>query len=318
MNILTFAAKDNDTGRKVYSVLKNDMRLSATAIKRLKHSERGILLNGAPVFTDHRLSPGDVITVDLDLSECEPDFIPERDDIEILYESGGLLAVYKPSGMLAHPSRAQYTGTLTNYVSGYLLYEYGSPVCHAVNRLDRETSGVMLFAKSAYMKTLTAKSLESFCLKEYRAVLLGTMPETSGVIDAPIRRLHEREMRRVVAKDGQRAVTHYEVLRVGQCDGMDITEARFRLETGRTHQIRLHCDYIGAPVLGDKIYRTEQSREFSERHGIDGQLLTAERLCFREPLSCEMIDVRSKGDRRFDVFEGCYIQNTQLDSAKAP
>lgn len=133
------------------------------------------------------------------------DIVPENGTLEILYENEGLLAVNKPAGILVHPSRARYLGTLSNYVAGYLEKEYGFGCCHAVNRLDRDTSGVVLFAKNSHYKDLAAKALkEETASKEYLALVLGTVEPDKGTVSMPIRRLREGDMRRIVSPDGSR------------------------------------------------------------------------------------------------------------------
>jgi len=163
--------------------------------------------------------------------------------------------------------------------------------CHAVNRLDRDTGGVVLFAKNSYMKALASAALaEESATKEYLALVYGAMPER-GVIDAPIRRLEERNMLRVPSLDGQRAVTHYETIHITKTREENTSLVRLRLETGRTHQIRVHCLHIGHPVMGDKLYNTEESRCLSEKLGIKSQALHANKLGFTEPLSGQRIEV---------------------------
>ncbi len=285
---LSYTAKESDVGRKVVHVLKRDLRLSGATISRLK-KPGGVTVNGQSVYMDYPLAPGDAVEVDLLVTEKPPDFEPERGDIEILFESDWFVAVNKPMGMLVHPSRAQYGGTLAGFVAGYLMERYGVPVCHAVNRLDRDTSGVVLFSKSSHAKTLTLAAMRSGGEKVYVGYIFGALPGERGVIDAAIDRAEEGKMRRVVTPDGKRAVTDYEVLRVGN----GISKVRFSLRTGRTHQIRVHCAYMGAPLIGDKIYRSEESGAFSDSHGFAGQLLHAELLTFRDPMTGADLSIRA-------------------------
>lgn len=280
---LQYDATENDAGRKVYHILKNALGLSAGAVKRLK-AAGGVTVNGKPVFMDHRVEPGD--TVEAALSEAEPDFPPERGELEILFENQGLLAINKPAGMLSHPSRGRYTGTAANFVAGYLLETGGSAACHAVNRLDRDTSGVMVFAKNALLKTRTMEALRApEAEKEYLAYLCGQLPSGRGVIDLPIDREREGFQKRVVRDTGKRAVTEYETLDRAEIFGRPVTQVRLVLHTGRTHQIRVHCAHLGAPVLGDRLYGTAASVELSERLGLTAHLLHARRLSFTEPMT---------------------------------
>ncbi len=295
---LRYTAGARDEGRKLYYVLRNELRLSETALKRLK-AANAIRVNGEAAFTTRTLRPGDAVTCDLMLSEPAPDFPPERGPLTVLFENEGFLVANKPAGQLCHPSRARLTGTLLNLVSGYLLEREGCPNCHAVNRLDRDTSGAVLIAKNAYMMPLlTAEEAR----KEYIAVLFGTLPRESGVVSEPIARVEAGSMRRAVSEEGRPAVTRYEVLRVWTEAGQTLTAARFLLETGRTHQIRVHAAFLGAPVLGDRLYGTERSVSFAEERGIGRQLLHAAVLRFRDPLTGALLRVVAPSDEA--LFSG--------------
>ena len=280
--IITYTAKDTDRDRTVYSIVRRELKASAALTRRLK-AAGAIDVSGAPVFADYRLSPGETVSIDIAAAEPPCDNLPEYGDLDILFENEGLLAVNKPAGILVHPSRSKNTGTLANFVAGYLQTAGG--VCHAVNRLDRDTSGVVLFAKNSYMKALASAALsEGSATKQYLALVYGTMPER-GVIDAPIRRLEERNMLRIPSQDGQRAVTRYETIHVARAGEGPVSLVQLCLETGRTHQIRVHCLHIGHPVLGDRLYSTEESRNLSQELGLTTQVLHAFKLGFTDPVS---------------------------------
>jgi 23S rRNA pseudouridine1911/1915/1917 synthase len=296
--ILTYCAGEKDRGRTVYSVVRKELKVSAALTRRLK-AVGAISVSGAPVFTDYRLSPGETVSLDLEAAEPPCDNIPEHGNLNILFENEGLIAVNKPAGMIVHPSRSKNTGTLSNFVAGYLVFggmqndggTENSGACHAVNRLDRDTSGVVLFAKNSHMKSRAADALSAeSAKKEYYALVCGKMPER-GVIDVPIKRFEERNMLRIPSQDGQKAVTHYETISVSKAGEEYVSLVRLRLETGRTHQIRVHCLYIGYPVLGDKLYNTEESRKLSEELNITTQVLHAHKLGFTEPLSGKYIEI---------------------------
>lgn len=276
---LRYTAAEKDEGRQLLRVLRSDMALSANLIRRLK-TAGGIFVNSRPAYTNYSLSCGDVVTCRTDAAEKSPGIVPEQGEVDIIFEDDWLLAVNKPSGQLSHPSRARYTGTLANYVSGYL-----GGVCHAVNRLDRDTSGIVLFAKSSHAKARAAQALSGDSEKEYLALAYGRFEHEKGTIDAPIRRLRERDMRRGVCRDGERAVTHYRVIGENLCGGQTITALKLSLETGRTHQIRVHCEHLGHPLIGDVLYFTPPSRALSEKLGISAQALHAERLCLDHPFT---------------------------------
>ncbi len=294
---LVYLARPEDEGRKVYHVLKNTLSLSAEQIKRLKRAG-AVYVDGKGVFMDRRLAPGETLEADLAATETAPDFPPEEGELDIIFENDAFLAVNKPSGMLTHPSRGKLTGTLANYASGYVLRKYGQPNVHCVNRLDRDTSGVVLFARSAHYKNLAIAALrEPETEKVYIAYLAGELPEKRGVIDLPIDREREGFQKRVVRDTGKLAVTRYEVLRMAKIYGETVSEVRFRLETGRTHQIRVHCSHLGAPIVGDRLYGDSRSLALSDRLGITGALLHAAALKLREPLSDRVLTLRAPINR---------------------
>ena len=289
--ILTYNVTEKHDKKTLLMLLRKEMRLSAGMVRRLK-AVQGIFVNGKPVYTNFTVSTGDVVTADIGAAEPECDIVPEDGDVSVLFENEGLLAVNKPAGLIVHPTHSRYTGTLSNFVAGYLLKTTGSAVCHAVNRLDRDTSGVVLFSKNSHYKDLAGQALaDDSASKEYLALVHGFFDEPRGTIDAPIKRLEEMKLLRVIAQDGQQAVTHYEVLKSGTVCGCDVTLLRLRLETGRTHQIRVHTLSIGHPILGDKMYCTKDSAACSEKLFLDTQSLHAETLSFIDPVSNKAVSV---------------------------
>jgi 23S rRNA pseudouridine1911/1915/1917 synthase len=299
--LLNYTASESDAGRKVYHVMRRELMISDTLTRRLKQAG-AIFADGMPVFTDRRLAAGETLSVDIAAAEPVCDIVPEQGSLEILYEDSGLVAVNKLPGVLTHPSHARYTGTLSNFVAGYLLEKTGDGRCHAVNRLDRDTSGVVLFAKNSYMKARAIEALAAAdAVKEYLALVAGAMEESSGTVDLPIRRLKEGDMLRVVAPDGQRAVTRYETISVKRFGGDAVSVLRLRLETGRTHQIRVHCLALGHPVLGDSLYASDASRALSARLGIATQALRACTLTFTEPISHQKLLLTADPPEWFDA-----------------
>lgn len=295
--MLSYTAEEKDEGRKVYHILRNELSISAALVRRLKNS-KGIYLNGEPAYTTVRVAPGDVISADVIGAEKEPDIEPEDGELNILYENEGFIAVNKPCGMLVHPSRARFYGSLAGIAAGYFKRTGQNSACHVVNRLDRDTSGIVLIAKSAHYKTLLAEALhEDTAEKRYIALLSGTLPQNCGVIDAPIKREEEQKMRRIVASDGQRAVTEYTVKGTAEAFGFTIELVEFVLKTGRTHQIRVHSSYMGAPLLGDGLYGDGVSGEISEKLGISAQALHAFYLRFRDPVTGKLLELTAPIER---------------------
>ncbi len=283
---VNYTAVKSDEGRELKQLLRNELKFSATLIRKLKNTG-GIYVNSRPVFTNYRLAEGDFVSCDIALTEGESAIVPEKGELDIVFEDEWLIALNKPSGLLSHPSRAKFTGTLANYVSYYL-----NGVCHAVNRLDRDTSGVMLFAKSAHAKARASAALSGEgASKKYLALAYGRFSEISGVIDAPIKRLRERDMRRGVREDGEAAVTLFYIIKTFEILGENASLLEIKLETGRTHQIRVHFEYIGHPLIGDILYYTPESRELSERLGINAQALHAVELKFMHPFTNERLEL---------------------------
>ncbi len=162
----------------------------------------------------------------------------------------------------------------------------GGFACHAVNRLDRDTGGVVLFAKSGYVKSLMQ---ELISVKEYLAVVCGAPEPPSGIVEMPIRRAREGGMLRIPAPDGAYCRTDYET--IGSGGGLSLL--RLALYTGRTHQIRVHCLAIGCPVLGDRLYCTDKSRRISDECEAEAQHLHASRLVFTHPFTGSSVELRS-------------------------
>lgn len=288
---LDYIVKKEDAGKMIKHLLRSRFLFSASLLRRTKQAG-DIRLNGESVFVTRTVSEGDCL--ELVLPGEKADFPAENAALDVLYEDELILAVNKPEGMLTHPSHSRYTGTLANFVLGHIVSD-GGDSCHAVNRLDRDTSGVVLFAKSSYAKALfCAAEME----KRYLAGVFGCPRDDEGTVNLPIKRMSEGEMRRVTVPDGSPAVTHYRVIE--RFEGWSLIS--LRLETGRTHQIRVHMLAIGCPLLGDGLYYTPASRALSERLGIKTQLLHAESLTLTHPLTGEKLRFEAPPGPRFDAL----------------
>lgn len=284
-------------GRKLQSVLRGDMKISASLVRRLK-AAGGIFVDGNPQYTNFILSGGEEITADISAAEPDCDIVPQPGPLEILYEDEGILALNKDSGTLTHPSRAQYMDTLSNYAAFYLEKEYGDYRCHSVNRLDRGTSGAVLFSKNAYFMDRCAYALgRPDAFKEYTAVCIGHFAEKEGTIDLPIFRPDSRDIIRTVDGRGQRAVTHFKAVFEGEVLGEAVSVVQLRLETGRTHQIRVHLNHIGHPILGDNMYFSPLSKEISQKLDMFSQALHAGKMGFTHPLSGSFITIAAPVNR---------------------
>lgn len=273
---------------RLSSFLKEEMKFSTGLMNRLKWKEL-LFVNGVPRHTDYTVRPGDVITVPME--DETPDYPAEDGELTILYEDTHLLAVEKPAGMLVHPSRSRNTGTLANLVLGY--YQKTGQECafHPITRLDRDTFGVVLLAKNAHVHALLQGS---DLQKTYHALVFGRMPAEEGIIDAPIARKPLPSLLREVNPQGKPSVTEYRVLK--QCG--DYTKVALRPVTGRTHQLRVHCAYVGAPILGDPQYGTEHSQEYSQKFGLESQLLCAKKVEFTHPITDKLITITANMETR--------------------
>ncbi len=252
--------------------------LSRSAAQHLL--ERGcVACNGVRARKNQRTAQGDVI--ELTLPEPEPTQIhPCQMDLEILYEDQDLLVLNKPKGLVVHPAAGHWDDTLVNG----LLYARGESLSGIngvlrpgiVHRIDKDTSGLLVVAKNDLAHTVLASQLKDHTLaRTYEAVVCGALREEQGTVEAPIgRHPSDRKRMAVTQRNGRAAVTHWEV--VARYRGY--THIRCRLETGRTHQIRVHMAYLGHPILGDMVYGHKKPEL-----GQDSQCLHAATLCFLHP-----------------------------------
>lgn len=275
---------------RLSSFLKNELQLSTGLMNRLKWQEK-LFVNGTPRHADFPVAVGDVISVPLE--EETPQYPAEDGPITILYEDDYLLAVDKPAGMLIHPSRSQFAGTLANRVLGYYQRTGQSCAFHPITRLDRDTFGLVLLAKNAHIHDLMQRrQAEGRMEKTYHALVFGSAPAPAGEISAPIARRPLPSLLRQVHPEGKPSRTLYRVLE--ERDG--ISKLALTPVTGRTHQLRVHCAYLGMPILGDPQYGTEASSVRSAQLGHKTQLLCARELTFLHPICGEWLRLQSKMD----------------------
>ena len=234
-----------------------------------------------PVLVKENLRAGDVLRVRIyEANESAEEVLPWDHPIDIIYEDEDLIVLNKPGDMVAHPSYAHYTDSLSNALMGYYKRSGQIHVIRPIGRLDRETAGLILFAKNRYSASrLSDQSGNMSRHKEYLAIVNGILDEKAGTIDAPIERDPSSRMIRRVDPEGKRAVTHYEVMREFQ----DYSLVKLRLDTGRTHQIRVHMAYLGHPLLGDGLY----GKEIFDNHGMERAALLASHLEFFHPVTGE-------------------------------
>lgn len=271
---------------RLSSFLLGELKMSSGLMNKLKWGD-GIRVNGAPQRTNFAVKTGDVVTVRLD--EEKPEYPAEDGELHVIYEDAHVLVVDKPAGMLIHPSRAKNNGTLANFVAGYYQKTGQKCVFHPMTRLDRDTFGIVLLAKNAHVHTLLQGA---DVRKTYHALTFGGPTAEEGVIDAPIARRPLPSLLRCVSPEGKPSVTEWRVL---ERDGK-LCKLALRPVTGRTHQLRVHCAYMGFPILGDPQYGSEESQAFSETLGLTHQMLCAKRLEFAHPMTGEEITLESGMD----------------------
>ncbi len=269
--VLTVAPEDD--GKSLRLLLRR-LRLSRAALHRFKTCG-AVLIDGLPRRANQQVFAGETLHIALD-DQHSNNIIPEEADLNVLYEDHALLACYKPAGIPVHPSLRHYTGTLANHVAGYLK-ESGN--VHLVNRLDKDTSGIVLVAKNAFYKQRLCQSHDQMT-KSYLALAQGQFSTLSGEITAPIARDTPGEIRRCVREDGRAAHTSFEVL--AQHESFALLQVT--LHTGRTHQIRVHLAHLGHPLLGDTLYGGQTG--LISRHA-----LHAWRLAFLHPVTKNPLEI---------------------------
>ena len=262
---------------RLSSFLLGELKMSAGRMNKLKWGD-SIRVNGVPQRTNYPVQPGDVITVAL--AEETPEYPAEDGELSILYEDDAILAVDKPAGMLVHPSRSKNTGTLANFVAGYYQKTGQNCAIHPVTRLDRDTFGIVLLAKNAHIHSLLQNGVAK---KTYHALVCGGPTQDSGIINAPIARRPLPSLLRYVNPEGKPSVTEWQVLEREE----KLCKLSLRPITGRTHQLRLHCAYMGFPILGDPQYGSLESQRLSAELGLTHQMLCAKRLEFSHPITGE-------------------------------
>lgn len=288
MNNCRYEVNDEHKGERVDKFLAAQLDgLTRSGIQKLI-TAGSVLVGGKPADKNYKLRSGDAVDVtipDPEVLDVRPQDIP----VDIVYEDDSLLVVNKPKGMVVHPAAGNPDGTLVNallyHCDGRLSSINGVIRPGIVHRIDKQTSGLLMVAKTDKAHNCLAQQIKEHSFtREYQAILTGRLKEKSGTINAPIgRSKYDRKKMCVTQLNSKEAVTHYEVLdEFGQ-----YSLVKFRLETGRTHQIRVHSAYIGHPVLGDDVY----GKPFK---GLEGQCLHAKKIGFVHPETEEYMEFDSE------------------------
>ncbi len=266
---------------------QTDIDLTRSAIAKLIESKK-VSVNGKAVSKSYKIQTDDVVDVEIP-DPIESSVLPEDIPLDIVYEDSSLLVVNKPQGMVVHPAAGNYTGTLVNA----LLFRYKDELSGIngvirpgiVHRIDKNTSGLLIVAKTDKAHIGLAEQIKAHSFtREYEAICVGRFKDKSGTVDAPIGRdKRDRKKMCVTQSNSKNAVTHYEVLE----EYSNHSYVKFRLETGRTHQIRVHCAYLGHPILGDDVYGKPYQ-------GCKGQCLHARKIGFVHPITSEYLEFTSE------------------------
>lgn len=279
---LNFSIKNEEAGLKLREYLRSRAKLSGRLIKGAARDER-ISINGKTAKLNYILKCGDHISFEVVKNESQ-DIEPENIDIDVIYEDDDVIVVNKGPGIVVHPTRSYPTGTLANGLINYFRNKGENCIVRLVSRLDMDTSGLILVAKNQYSHMALARDMKRDEFKKtYIAVVHGNIEKKSGSINLPIYRQEGPDIRRVVDERGQESITNYEVIE--SLKEGDVV--RISLETGRTHQIRVHMTNIGHPLFGDSLYGKE------EPDYIKRQALHAYKLSFPHPRTGDVISLES-------------------------
>ena len=234
----------------IKEVLRAHFNMSKRLITKLKKNNM-ITLNNKITFLDKEIKIGDTIKCNLDFEESSENIVPTKMNLNIVFEDDSFLVINKAPGICVHPSILHYEDSLSNGVKYYFEQNGINKKIRPVNRLDKDTSGLVIFAKNEYVQECLIYQMKSKTFnKKYFALLNGNLDKPFGVIDAPISRKEGSIIERCVDTNGYTSITNYKLIK----NYNDFCLVEFDLQTGRTHQIRVHCKFIGHPILGDTLY----------------------------------------------------------------
>ena len=277
-NLISYTSEENLTLKEV---LLDKLNFSVRSLSKMKR-EQTVLVNGQFKKPSTNIVKGDLIEVKID--EDMANFEPQDLNLDIIYDDFDIIMVNKPPFMVVHPTKSHLDRTIANGVTDYIIKKNEKVKVRFVNRLDMNTSGLVIVAKNAYAHHVLSKDMSNDKVsKKYITVVKGIVKDDEGTINQPIYRPTEDSIKRVVDERGQASVTHYKVLERLN----DATVLEVKLETGRTHQIRVHMNYIGHGIIGDELYG------YVDETLINRQALHAYSLEFMQPRTKEVLEFKA-------------------------
>ncbi len=283
-NKLKYLIDEESAGIELREFLKQRLNFSSRFVRNAIREGR-ININNKKTFLSSVIKVGDCVEITLNKEESQ-NIEPQKMDISVAYEDNDIIVVNKPPGIVVHPTKRYTDNTLANGLLYYFKETGQNCIVRLVSRLDMDTSGLIIIAKNQFSHSMLAKEMEGDSFeKSYLAVIHGHMDEKEGTIDLPIFRPGEGSIERIVDERGQHSITHYKVLQSFK-EGEIV---KLTLETGRTHQIRVHLSHIGHPIYGDALYC-----KFDDKELIGRQALHAYRLVFRHPTSGKTVSIETE------------------------
>ena len=284
--VLKYIKNTTDNYKNIRQVLFQEFKISNTLCVKLK-KEKKIFLNNITTYLDKEINNGDTILVSLDFEEDNSNIVPTKMDLNILYEDDSLLILNKPSNIPVHPSILHFSTSLSNGVKYYFNSINLHRKIRPINRLDKNTSGIVIFAKNEYIHSILSRQMQNKTFKkEYIAICEGFLDEKEGTINKPIARKKDSIIERCIDSSGDESITHYKVLKEFTYNNINLSLLYITLETGRTHQIRVHLSSILHPILGDSLYGNTSNL-------ISRQALHAYKVEFNHPISNEKLIITS-------------------------
>lgn len=288
---LSYTKTENDNFNNVFQVLKDYFQLSDRLITKLKKNKK-IYLNDKETFSRQPICNGDIVSFVLDFDEDNSNIVPNNIPLDILYEDDYMLILNKPAGIAIHPSILHYNNSLSNGVKFYFDKLGLKKKIRIVNRLDKNTSGIVVFAKNEYIQECFIRQMKTGEFKkEYLTIVEGLLENTSGTLDFPIARKEGSIIERCVSPDGDLSITHFDVIKTFN----NLSLVHIVLETGRTHQIRVHFSHIKHPVLGDTLYGNASAL-------IDRQALHSYKLTFTHPITKNKMTITAPLPNDMQIF----------------